>query len=220
VFDAVVFDLWQTLAVFPEEKSAELRQAWSEKLGIPAERLAESWLDGDFYRLREAGPIADAIAALYGRLGVAGEVDDILTRRLELTREALVPTDGALPTLRELRRRGIRTGLISNCTEEVPLVWDETPFAGLFDAALFSATSGLLKPDPRIYERACDHLGVEPGRCLFVGDGANDELRGAERVGMTAVLVHPEGQDPVWDGLRDWGGPRITAIPQVLELVQ
>ena len=95
----------------------------------------------------------------------------------ELTRSALVPTPGAIPTLVELRRRGIATGLVSNCTEEVALVWAETPFAGLFDVEVFSATAGCIKPDPKIYELACAELGVEPAECLFVGDGANDELR-------------------------------------------
>lgn len=216
---AVVFDLWQTLAVWPEEQSAKLRRAWSEAVGVPAERLVEGWLDRDLYRLREAGPIAPAIAALYERLGIDADARDILPQRLELTREALVPVEGAISTLQELRRRGLGTGLISNCTEEVPLVWEETPFSGLFDAAVFSATSGLLKPDPRIYEHACERLGVDPGETLFVGDGANDELRGAERVGMIPVLADLDGEGPAWEGVRDWDGLRVKAIPQVLGLI-
>jgi FMN phosphatase YigB (HAD superfamily) len=52
-----------------------------------------------------------------------------------------------------------------------------------------------------------------------VGDGANDELAGAERVGMRSVLIHRDGEAPPWDEVRDWQGPRITAIPQVLSLL-
>jgi putative hydrolase of the HAD superfamily len=48
--------------------------------------------------------------------------------------------------------------------------------------------------DPRIYEIACERLGVEAGDCLFVGDGANDELPGAERVGMAAVQLRAPGR--------------------------
>jgi hypothetical protein len=36
---------------------------------------------------------------------------------------------------------------------------------------------------------------------------------------MTPVLVHPPDEDPPWDGLAEWRGLRVTAIPQVLELV-
>jgi putative hydrolase of the HAD superfamily len=76
-----------------------------------------------------------------------------------------------------------------------------------------------MKPDLRIYELACAQLEVDPSECLFVGDGANDELRGAERVGMTPVLVHPDGAPFFWDGLESWDGLRITSIRQVLDLL-
>jgi putative hydrolase of the HAD superfamily len=220
VVRAVVFDLWQTLAVWPEEKSYELRRDWSGAIGVPPERLHELWASPELYRTRETGPIAPAIAALYEKLGVRADVADAIARRIELTRETLVPVDGAVATLTELRKRGVATGLISNCTEEVPLVWDETPFAGLFDAAVFSATAGCMKPDARIYEAACDELGVDPRECLFVGDGANDELRGALEVGMTPVLLLANGSEPAWDGLRDWTGRRIATIPEILDLVR
>ena len=78
----------------------------------------------------------------------------------ELTRAALVPVAGAIETLEELRGRDVATALVSNCTEEVALVWDESPFAGLLDVAVFSATAGCMKPDPRIYELALEGLGV------------------------------------------------------------
>jgi putative hydrolase of the HAD superfamily len=219
VLRAVVFDLWQTLAVWPEELSSTLRREWSESLGVGAERLDELWYADDVHELRESGPIVPAIAALYERLGVHAEPEHILARRLELTRAGLVPVPGALSTIGELRRRGVATGLISNCTEEVPLVWDESEFAGVFDVAIFSATAGCLKPAPEIYELALARLRVEASECLFVGDGASGELEGARRVGMTSVLVCPPGEEPRWNGLRDWAGLRIASIPQVLELL-
>ena len=216
---AVVFDLWQTLAAWPDEKSAELRRIWSESLEIPADVLEETWFGEELYRLRETGPIASAIAALYEQLGVEADVEEVLARRRELTRGALVPVSGSLATLEELRRRGIATALISNCTEEVALVWEESPFAGLLDATVFSATAGCMKPEARIYELALGELGISAADALFVGDGANRELEGAERVGMTPVLVHLDGREPPWDGLGNWTGLRVTAIPQVLDLV-
>jgi FMN phosphatase YigB (HAD superfamily) len=58
---------------------------------------------------------------------------------------------------------------------------------------------------------------VAPSEALFVGDGANDELAGAERAGMRAILVHRPGEEPAWPEVREWPGTRITAIPDVLE---
>lgn len=214
---AVVFDLWQTLAVWTDERTARLRRQWSAALGVDSKRLEVWWSDPDLYRLRETGPIAPAITAFYELLGLEGDVDDLVELRLAVTRSALVPVDGVVPTLRELRRRGIRTGLISNCTEDVALVWDESEFAGLFDAEVFSATAGCAKPDRRIYELALAELRVDARESLFVGDGANDELEGARRAGMTPVLFRPEGLSALWPN--DWQGLRIESIPQVLELL-
>ena len=101
----------------------------------------------------------------------------------------------------------------------MPDVWAETPFSDLFDVTVFSCSVGIRKPDPRIYHLACERLHVEPGEAMFVGDGANDELAGAQRVGMEAVLIHRPGEEPPWSEVRDWQGPRITAIPEILSLL-
>jgi putative hydrolase of the HAD superfamily len=216
----VVFDLWNTLALWPEEGSMSFRRRWAASLGVPVERLDEHWYADSVYARRESGPIREAIEALYVELGVeAGGAGDVLDWRLRLTRSALVPVDGAVDTIAELRRCGVKTGLISNCSEEVALVWADTPFAPLFDVAVFSATAGCMKPDREIYELALTELGVSGAESLFVGDGANDELRGARDVGMTPVLVELGGVMPQWDSVRDWSGLRVTAIPEVLDLV-
>jgi putative hydrolase of the HAD superfamily len=216
---AVVFDLWHTLVRWPEEESVEVRRRWSDSLGVGADRVDAIWSDSGFYRRRETGPIRAALEELQETVGVNADLEDVLRWRLDVTRRALVPDPGVPETLAELRRRGLGTAIVSNCTEEVALVWDESPFAGLVDASVFSATAGYMKPDPQIYELAYAELGVAPSECLFVGDGANDELAGARRVGMRPVLIHPAGETPLWDGLADWDGLRITSIPQVLDLV-
>ena len=210
----VVFDLWNTLAVWPEAESVEFRRRWSERIGVTPETLDEVWSAPGAYERRESGPIAEALTSVLAALGAEPDLTDIVEWRIEIARRALVPEPGVAPTLEELRRRGIATGLISNCTEEVALVWDESPFAALFDVAVFSATTGCMKPDPRIYEAALAGLELKAADCLFVGDGANDELAGAERIGMTPVLFDPSG-----DGKRAWPEQRISAIPQVLDLL-
>src|SRR4051794_28834152 len=68
----------------------------------------------------------------------------------------------AEPTLRELRARGMRTAVISDCTYELPTILPELPIASLLDASVFSVEVGCCKPDPRVYLTACDRLGVEP----------------------------------------------------------
>jgi putative hydrolase of the HAD superfamily len=183
--------------------------------GRDPDEFHDVWIEGR--PVRDTGPMASYLASL----GIEEHaMQPFLELRRDWTRGILAaPRQGVVDTLAELRRRGIRTGLITVCSEDVVDVWEETPFAGLFDAEVFSSACGLRKPDARIYQLALDQLGVAPAGALFVGDGANDELAGAERVGMRAVLIHRPGQEPAWPELRDWPGPRISSIPEVLELV-
>jgi putative hydrolase of the HAD superfamily len=211
---AVIFDLWDTLVDYPVDAAAELERRWAERLGQDPEAFRRLWREQR--AARETGPLVDGFRAA----GIdEAAVEELLAMRHEFTRGALVPREGATETLRRLRELGLRLGLISVCSEEVALLWQETPFAGLFDSTVFSATCGLRKPDPEIYLLACRELGVEPRDCVFVGDGANDELAGAERVGMDAVLIHRPEQEPHWPEVRGWRGRRITSIPEVLDLV-
>jgi putative hydrolase of the HAD superfamily len=205
----VVFDLWNTLADWPVEAWAEARPAVAELLGLEPEEFDRRWF-GELAEARESGPMADVLARLGASPEVAGEITSL---RRAVTRQGLVPRAGTAETIAELRARGFRIGLITICTDDVPALWPETPFRGLFDAEVFSCSVGLRKPDPRIYLLACEQLGVEPGQAVFVGDGANDELAGAERVGMTAILLERED----YDG--DWAGRRIRELPELLELV-
>jgi putative hydrolase of the HAD superfamily len=207
----VIFDLWNTLAEWPHERWAEVRPRIAERLGLTLEDFDERWY-GELAQMRETGPIPDALAVFDPSPEAIAE---ILELRRGVTLEGLTPVPGAVETITALRERGFKTGLITVCSEDVVLLWPGTDFRGLFDAEVFSATCGLRKPDPRIYRLALDQLGVEPEEAMFVGDGANDELAGTRRVGMTAVGVEsPGGELP-----EDWDGPRIRALRELLELV-
>lgn len=102
----------------------------------------------------------------------------------------LYPT--TIPTLRTLRRRGYRLGLISDCTYMWRDVLRRTGLEPLFDAITLSYEVGMLKPEPEMYLRTCRALGVQPEACAFVGDGGSQELEGAQALGITAVLIDQE----------------------------
>ena len=211
---AVIFDLWDTLINFDQANRRAFIEHAAVRLGRDTDEFEGVW---DAFRVaREVGPLAASLAAI----GIdAAEASELEQARLEFTRRALVPREGAVETLHELRRRGLKAGLISVCSDEIPTLWPETAFAGLFESEVFSCQVGLRKPDPRIYALACKELGVAPAEAVFVGDGANDELAGAERAGLRAVLIHRPGEEPPWPEARRWRGPRITSIPEVLDLV-
>ena len=215
-FRAVIFDLWQTLVPFPVESANEMYGRLVEAWGADAATFNELWHRRR--RERETGPIEPHLRAIADELGLGGDLEAVMRIRRDWTLESLVPRPEALPTLEELRRRGHKLGMISACSEDVPEVWDRTPLGGLFDSTIFSCSVGVSKPDRRIYELAAEELGVEPADCLFVGDGANDELPGAERAGMTALQLRPPGERLTAEGER-WTGRYVSLLSDVLELV-
>ena len=206
---AVIFDLWETLIDWDRDAAAAMVAAVSEH----APDFVDLWPRSTN---RYTGPIRVALTDA-GVPTVA--LEEVCALRLDYVREALVPRAGSVEALRRLRELGVLVGLITVCSEDVEVAWPSTPFAGLFDAEVFSSSFGLSKPDPRIYLHCCELLGVEPYEAVFVGDGANDELAGAERVGMRAILIHRPGEDPYWDDLAEFDGPRVTSIPEVLEVL-
>ncbi len=210
---AVIFDLWDTLVEWPAAEAALLQQRIAALVGVSEDEFGRRWADS--YRPSQTG----SLAAAYVGLGLPGEhVEAEVEARHAFARRVLRPRAGATEVLAELRRRGIRLGLISVCSEEVPSAWPQTELAGLFDAETFSSDCGLMKPEPEIYLQTAAALGVEARECLFVGDGANDELAGAARVGMTPVLFLPGGGAPVWHGLAGWEGLRVSSIEEVVAL--
>jgi putative hydrolase of the HAD superfamily len=207
---AVIFDLWDTLALWPSEAFEETKLAMSQHIA-DFERVWDTT-----YSARQTG----SIESYFRGLGLEGDaLAECMRLRSGFTREALVPREAAIETLEELERRGFKRGLISVCSSDVEELWDETDLAAHLDDVVLSCAVGLSKPDPRIYRLACERLGVRPEECLFVGDGANDELAGAERVGMKAVCVLPPGREQAqWPEARGWE-PTITSLSDVLELV-
>ena len=227
-YRAVIFDLYGTLIdelMHPEANRRiydRKRDEMADILGVDRKEFSREWSKASHQRMTGGLPSTGAtLRYICGRLGVEPDKDRIAAAaemRLEYSRRSLVPRQGALETLATLRDRGYRVGLISNCTEEVSRLWESTPFAPLFDHVILSFDVGLAKPDRRIYELATKRLGVAANECLYVGDGNDGELTGAERVGMTAVLMRaPYDQE---DGRREsWTEKRISRIAEVLDIV-
>jgi putative hydrolase of the HAD superfamily len=217
---AVVFDLFGTLIddASPAAYAAFLEET-ARRLDADPVRFGALWAAHDVRRYTE--PIEDCFDAICAELGVRdrGRIEAALAFRLEHMRRILVPRPDAESTLRTLRDRGFKLGMISNATSELSALWAESSFAGLFDAELFSADERMMKPDRRLYELIADRLQVSPGECLFVGDGAYRELQGAAAVGMAPVLIRVPHDEWEHEGTIGWEGPRVSSLGEVLTLV-
>ncbi|MEJ2360894.1 MAG: HAD family hydrolase [Gammaproteobacteria bacterium] len=94
-----------------------------------------------------------------------------------------------LQTLAQLQQRGLRLALISNASSAEVAAWPGSPLASLFELSLFSCDCGYKKPDLPIYQLALEAFAVDPGECLYVGDGGSHEFKGASQAGMRTVLT-------------------------------
>jgi len=226
---AVLFDFFGTLVpnFMLSEHKAVLREM-AGAAGAPAEPFVEQWLATFEERATGLFPTArENIHAVCETLKVIPK-DHLCTAavrlRLEFEQRHIAPRATALSTLKAIKARGLKTCVVSDCSPELPQLWNETPFAPLFDATVFSCDVGVRKPNPKIYLEACRRLGVEPAECLFVGDGGSRELTGAVAVGMRAVLLAaPEEQNNAdthrIDG-EEWRGTVIQDLSEVVKAVK
>lgn len=225
---AIIFDLFGTLVPkWPSRLSRQSVDSIAAEIGAPSEPFRKAWSDTFLEReLGRHGSVGRSVRLICMNMG-HDVADDVIAaavlKRLDPLRQFMRPRADAVETLRTLRGRGFRIRLCSNAGPDAPAIWPELEIADLVDAVVFSSIEGLMKPDPRIYHSAAARLGVRPADCVFIGDGGSRELTGAEGVGMRAVYLHvadevaTEGAD---DDALQWRGPRITAIREVLRILE
>ncbi len=99
--------------------------------------------------------------------------------------------DDVIPTLVYIHNKGIKLALISNTIFEGKLHDSDLERLGIFkyfDFTIYSSDVGVRKPEPKIFKVALEKLKVSPDEAIFVGDRLYDDIKGAKRVGMTAIL--------------------------------
>ena len=104
-------------------------------------------------------------------------------------------TDAA-PALRELRARGLRLVVASNWDCSLPEVLEQAGLAALVDGVVASAVVGADKPAPALFEAALRMAGCEAAEAVHVGDSPDNDVAGAERAGIRAVLLDRRGAWP------------------------
>ena len=122
--------------------------------------------------------------------------------------------EDAAPTLVELRRQGLKIGLLSNSSRDLG---EFTRHHGLAaDAVLTSHAHGKTKPHATIFRAMLELLEVDACDAVMIGDTLEDDIEGALGVGMRAVLLDREGRYPEQPGrLQD-----LRAVPAALGLVR
>jgi len=187
---AVVFDLYETL-VTQTGTVVPRAGALGESLGLDAIAYRREWKQLRPLVLRGELTFQQALAEVGTRLGVTIQderVQRACDARIRANTAVFQKIDPELVGLtRDLHGRGVRLATISNCMAEDVMAWPSSAFAPQFGYAAFSFAVRCVKPDPQIYLTTIEQLGVNPAETLYIGDGGDDELAGAERAGLRAA---------------------------------
>ena len=190
MIDAVIFDYGGVLATSPWHAFADFERRHGLEPGglVPYFAVVHDGLPA--WHAIECGRLpwkdfADQVVANAIAAGVdLGDVHDI---------EALMPLTALWPMVHRVRRLkddGYRLAILSNNVREFATYWRSTVPLELFDVVVDSCEEGIRKPDPEIYRRTADRLGVAPEACVFLDDSA-DNVRAATELGMRGIVVDP-----------------------------
>jgi putative hydrolase of the HAD superfamily len=208
---AVLFDLGNTLVSYyrASDFAPILRESidclcdfLAEQKSVVADRdrafqhAVELNTEDPRYRVR---PLAGRLVEIFGEYELAdtdlSEMCGIFLRPI-FRLGTLDPL--ALPTLAAIRQKGIRTAIVSNTPWGSPAErWaEELHRHGLtdaVDAAVFCVDVGWRKPAPQIFQQALSLLDADARDSVFVGDDPRQDVAGAERSGLRAILIDPRG---------------------------
>lgn len=186
------------------------------RINAGLERMIEAGLTGgkapgiDFHLdyhggiLRGGGVAEEDIPAVLERLMAADRI-------LSFWRH---PNPEARPAVKALRARGVRVAVVSNSDGRVSELLHACALGDLFEFIMDSGLEGIEKPDPRIFLRACDRLGIPPEETAYVGDFPVVDVRGSRAAGLLPVLYDPLDAWPHWQDshrIRD-----LNELPEIL----
>ncbi len=169
--------------------------AHSADLPLLAGLSTQAWVEG-YSQVRTAlGTGQLSKAGGFERILREGGVEprlDLVQALVDQDRELLLRSarlyDDALPFLRDIKARGIKIAIVSNCSEHTRDLLESNGVAGLADALALSCEVGAEKPAAEIFTHALDQLGVPARHALFVDDQPA-YCAGAADLGITAVQI-------------------------------
>ena len=193
---AVIFDWGGTLTPW---HSIDLGELWLRVCArhYPADEAAATAAavraaELELWQRGERSHQSSTLEHIFERAGVTASAGFLASYYEAWNPHTLTDPD-APPLLRELRRRGIKVGVLSNtmwprCAHEQIFVRDEV--LELIDGAVYTSEIDWVKPHPEAFRAAMAAIGeTDPAGCVFVGDRPYDDIHGAKSAGMRAVLI-------------------------------
>ncbi len=166
-----------------------------KSFGLAMKAIAEKGEPNPLFEL-ECGRITE----LEFQQQLAAALEPVLGHRPEIESfgmllfEALDPNPGMIDLIREVRRDGFRTSLLTNNVKEWEATWRSMmPIDEMFETVIDSAFVGCRKPDPRIYQLTLERVGLEPDQCIFIDD-MEINVDAAKELGLHGVHFRETAQ--------------------------
>lgn len=116
----------------------------------------------------------------------------------ELTPDDILP--GAMDNLKELKENGIKIA-IGSSSKNTPIILKQIGLENYFDAVSDGNNISKSKPDPEVFQKAAEMLGVDAQYCMIVED-ADAGIEAGKRAGMKTLSVNgAKGADYFADNL-------------------
>jgi putative hydrolase of the HAD superfamily len=158
----------------------------------------------------------DIVHNVFYRVGMLERFDDFFERVFTVFEDPaswkLFPD--TVPTLTRLREQQIELGIISNFDSRLFTVLRGLGIAEAFATVTISSLAHAAKPSPRIFQLALEKHAVDPEEALYVGDSLKDDVEGAAKVGLQAILLDRHGQHA------NTGVRAIRTLEELLPLVR
>lgn len=166
----------------------------------------EDWVEYDKRLLKSLGAEGDIER-------LANDLQSLWDGWLRLDR--YIPLDGCRETLVELKRRGYKLGMASNRFGDPKSVLERDNNLSLFGSVEYTNVPGYKKPSPYMLFKVADDLGVNPRRCVYVGNYVRYDVEAAIRGDMVPILIvecNPEE--------REFAPANTTIIEHLPELLE
>lgn len=211
-FQAIIFDL-DGVICFTDEYHYRAWKALADKLNTPFDREINN-------RLRGVSRMASLEIVLENYTGPALSSEQKLalaTEKNEIYRESLremSPADlsgEVRETLDALRAKGLKLA-IGSSSKNTPFILHQIGLEGYFDAVSDGNNITRSKPDPEVFLKAAEFLGIAPEFCIVV----EDAVSGAETGHAAGMKVACVG-DAAANGAGDWNLPSFSELVDIVE---
>ena len=208
MFRGVVFDLDGTLYDYATNHAIAMKSLCAcakERLGVEETEFAEVYDEAKkLVKLRLTESAAQHNRLLFCQTALELLEINPFPHALELCEsywscfiEHMVPYDGALDMLKELKEKGIRTAICTDMTAQIQYrKIRRLGFAELIDRLVTSEEIGAEKPSPLMFQRTLKKLDLKPKDAAYIGDSLERDVEGSSACGLHAIWFVADREVP------------------------